>query len=134
MATHDYASLDIREKIVFYCRSNGRHGRGGVEVSNSGDFKQASQKNFSIILQAIGLRCQPHVIVEPYTVLDLNDVCDLKGRGTAFVLGFEHADAFSRGEDKLWWIRENLDNLILYDGGRLRLSEKANAAVGIYAT
>lgn len=62
MATHDYASLDIREKIVFYCKSNGRHGRGGVEVSNNGDFKQASQKNFSIILQAIGLRDRKSVV------------------------------------------------------------------------
>ena len=68
----------------------------GVNIKATGEIKDQSQKNFEILLQAIGLRSVPVIMNDPEAVADLATVGapSLTGQGFIWKFASDRADIF----------------------------------------
>ena len=120
----DPRHCDIKEKFAVYVSSPNAYTRPDkarqCDVKATGNFRDTSQKNLTIILNAIGIRVQPIMIEEPVAIEHLENECSLNGEGYKFVIGSEVTDGYAGFDgNKIDWLVRNLDGMILYNRTKL---------------
>lgn len=102
-----------------------------IDITHTGDYSDATQKDFESILQVIGLRAQPVILNNPVYVDGTggNTMADygaptLTGAGWIFKFAFERADIHSVEQ-----LVTELDNIVL-NGGTVDTTSSVNTEFG----
>ncbi len=106
-----------------------------VNIQITGNIAEQSQKNFEILIMAIGLRSMPIIMSNPIAVNDLTDYPDsfLSGNGFMWEFAAERGSVFHNYGPNgtigpTGFLVDELDGIILASG--VRLTTKDNSSSG----
>ena len=92
-----------------------------INLRITGDIRDVSQKNFELLIQAIGLRASPVILQQPVAVADLTQVEAqvLTGQGFRWCFATERADQFNTEQDPVALLTQDLHGIVLANGATL---------------
>lgn len=94
-----------------------------VNILVTGKLIDQSQKNFEMIVQAIGLRIMPAIINEPLAVADLSlEGSLLSGEGFVWDFAVDREDIFTAKDSSVGLLNSDMDGIILSSGVVLKTS------------
>jgi hypothetical protein len=95
----------------------------GINIKTTGNIQNESQKNFEILVQAIGLRAMPVIMNEPRAVEDLSTLgASIAGEGFTWRFASDRLDVFAKGNDPVGLLKEELNGIVLANGAVLETS------------
>lgn len=96
----------------------------GINIQITGDVRDASQKNFEILIQSISLRANPIILQEPVAVEELGDEGAETLTGEGFIWSFttERDEAFKASGNPVALLIEELDGIVLPTGAIVHTS------------
>jgi hypothetical protein len=98
-----------------------------VDISQTGSYADATQKDFDAIVQMIAMFSQVIISNDPVNVADLNanGAPTLTGNGYIFKFAVEHPDVFAQGVNPLGRLEASMDGVVL-NGGTLATTGSIN--------
>ena len=98
-----------------------------IDVSQTGNYQDATQKDFDSLVQMIAMFSQVIISNDPVNVSDLsaNGAPTLTGAGWVFKFAVEHPDVFSDGNDPLGKLTASIDGVVL-NGGTIATTGTVN--------
>lgn len=98
-----------------------------IDVTQTGNYQDATQKDFDAIVQMIAMFSQVIISNDPVNVSDLNanGAPTLTGAGWVFKFAVEHPDVFDDGNDPLGKLTASMNGVVL-NGGTVATTGTAN--------
>lgn len=98
-----------------------------IDVSQTGNYQDATQKDFDSLVQMIAMFSQVIISNDPVNVGDLsaNGAPTLTGAGWVFKFAVEHPDVFAENGDPLSKLVNSMDGVVL-NGGTIATTGTAN--------
>lgn len=132
----EHKHLDIKERFAIYAEApyavSDPDRNQMVAIAQNGNYRDTKQKNFTIIMQTIGIRIQPILLQAPEAIKDLSKVSNLHGEGYSFIIGTEYTDGFiDAAGDRTGFMKSQLDGMILYNKTKLSFYENPNIEIHI---
>lgn len=85
-----------------------------IDITATGDIRDISQKNFEVIVQAIGLRAMPVILNNPRVVPSLSaEGSLLPGSGWVWRFATEVADVFREGNNPAGLLTKEIAGIVL---------------------
>lgn len=90
----------------------------GLNITITGDIRDATQKSFEILVQSIALRASPVILQEPTAVIALEDTSatTLTGEGFVWCFATEREQQFLKDGDPVLLLVEELNGIVLPTG------------------
>lgn len=90
----------------------------GLNILTTGDIRDATQKNFEILVQSIALRASPVILQEPTAVLLLedNNAQVLTGEGFVWCFATERDEQFLKDSNPVQLLIDDLNGIVLPTG------------------
>lgn len=86
-----------------------------IDITVTGRIQDLSQKNFEVLVQAIGLRAMPVILSNPKFVADLSDhgAQDLAGAGYVWKFATEQADIFRDKNGPVGLLNKEISGIVM---------------------
>jgi len=93
----------------------------GVNIKTTGNIQDESQKNFEMLVQAVGLRAMPVIMNEPRAVADLAvaGATTVEGEGFVWRFASDRLDVFAKEADPVGLLIDELNGIVLANGAVL---------------